>query len=152
MKKKICSLALNSENKKNFNIFYNELALYNEYKNILFNIIDLSDDDNLVKISIENILINVETKLMMTRVENDLKIIIIINKEALNVFDVVDIIVETFFIILNFINHNWIEEVINAMNFIVNIAASVLIVELLNWIIKKAIIALFESKLLSTTL
>ena len=106
MKKKICSLALNSENKKNFNIFYNELALYNEYKNILFNIIDLSDDDNLVKISIENILINVETKLMMTRVENDLKIIIIINKEALNVFDVVDIIVETFFIILNFINHN----------------------------------------------
>ena len=51
-------------------------------------------------------LTNVKTKFTITRVKNDLKILTIINKEILNVFNIINIIVETSFIILNFINHN----------------------------------------------
>ena len=38
MKKEIYSFTLNNENEKNLNIFYDELAFYNEYNNIYYSI------------------------------------------------------------------------------------------------------------------
>ena len=49
MKREACSLTFNKEDEKGLGTFYDELALYNEYKNILFDMTDLSDDDTLVK-------------------------------------------------------------------------------------------------------
>ena len=97
---------MNNKDEKNSNIFYDKLILYNEYKNILFDIIDLSDNNILIKISTGSILIDVETKSTITRVESDLKTLIAIGKETLSALDIADIIIKTSFVILDFIDYN----------------------------------------------
>ena len=71
-------------------------------------------------------------KSTMTRVKSNLKTLIVIDKEALNALDIINIIVRVSFIILDFINYNQIKEVISAINLITSIITNTLIINLLS--------------------
>lgn len=61
-----------------------------------------------------------------------LKIFIAINKEVLNAFNIIYTIRKASFIILYFINYNQIKNIINAIDFIINIIINTLIINLLS--------------------
>ena len=100
------SLTLNNKDEKSLNTFYNKLALFNEYKNILSDIIDLSDNNILIKSPAGGILIDVEIESTIARVRSDLKILTAIGKESLNALDIIGTVVRASFVILDFIDHN----------------------------------------------
>lgn len=106
MKRKACSLTLNNKGEKGLGTFYDELALYNEYKNILSDITDLSDNDILIKTPAGGILIDVETEYTIVRVGSNLKTLTAIGKEALNALGIIGIVIKASFIILDFIDYN----------------------------------------------
>ena len=138
---------MDNKGEKSSGIFYDELALYNEYKNISFDMIDLSDNDTLIKTSAGGRLIDVETKSTMARVGSDLKTLTAIGKEALSALGIAGIIVGASFVILDFIDHNWVGGAIGAVGLAADIAAGALIAGPLGWIIGGAITAFFGSKL-----
>ena len=152
MKREACSLTLNNEGEKGPGTFYDELALYDEYKNILFDMTDLSDDDTLVKTPAGGMPTDVETESTMARVGSDLKSLTAIGKEALNALGIASTVVGASFVISDFIDHIWVGEAIGAVNLAINIATGALIVRSLSWIIEGVITTLFRNKLSSTTL
>ncbi len=144
-------VALVDEGEKGPGTFYDELALYDEYNNIPSDMTDLSNDDTLVETPAGGIPTDVETESTMARVGNDLKTITAIGKEALNV-GIAGTIVGASFVILDFIDHNWVGGAIGAVGLAAGIAAGALVAGPLGWIIGGAITALFESKLSPATL
>ena len=152
MKRRACSLTLSDEGGKGPGTFFDELALYDEYNNIPSDMTDLSDDDTLVETPPGGIPTDVETESTMVRVGNDLKTITAIGKEALNVLGIAGTMVGASFVILDFIDHNWVGAAIGAVGLAAGIAAVALVAGPLGWIIGGAITALFESKLSPATL
>ena len=152
MKRKACSLTLNNEGEKGPGTFYDELALYDKYKNIPSDMTDLSDDDTLVKTPAGVMPTDVETESTMARVGGDLKTLTAIGKEALNALGIAGTILGASFVIIDFIGHNWVGGAIGAVGLAAGIAAGALVAGPLGWIIGGAITALFGSKLLPATL
>ena len=152
MKREACSLTLDNEGEKGPGTFYDELALYDEYKNIPSDMTDLSDDDTLVETPAGGMPTDVETESTMARVGSDLKTLTAIGKEALSALGIAGTIVGASFVILDFIDHNWVGGAIGAVGLAADIAAGALIAGPLGWIIEGAITALFGSKLSPATL
>ena len=70
---------------------------------------------------------DVETEYTMARVGSDLKTLTAIGKEALNALGIAGTVIGASFVILDFIDHNWVGGAIGAVGFAAGIAAGALV-------------------------
>ena len=123
-----------------------DLAVNDAYKNNPSEMTDLSNDDTLVKAPASGMPSTTDTSVTVARVAGKLSTLTAVGKEALNALGIAGSIVGAAFVILDFINHNWVGGAIGAVGLAAGIVAGVLVTGPLGWIVGGAIAALFASK------
>ena len=151
VKREACTLKFENEGEKGPGTFYDELAANPKYENTPSEMTDLSDDDTLIKVPAGGMPTSTDTSVTMARVAGELNTLTAIGKEALNALGIAGAIVGAAFVILDFIDHNWVGGAIGAVGLAAGIATGALVAGPLGWIIGGAIAALFASMLFPKT-
>lgn len=126
--------------------FYDELAANPDYKNNPSDMTDLSTEDTLVKAPSSGMPPSTDTSVTLARSGGKLATLTAIGKQALNALGVAGTIVGAAFVILDFINHNWVGGAIGAVGLVAGIATGALVAGPVGWIVGGAIAALFASE------
>lgn len=145
-KRSTCTPNFENQGEKDAGTFNDELALNDKYSGTPSDMTDLTTEDSLVKPPDGGMPTDVKAATTMARVGSDLKILTAIGKEALGALGVAGTLVGAAFVILDFINHNWVGGAIGTVGLAAGIAAGALVSGPVGWIVGGVIAALFASK------